>query len=235
MGKKKNKEPRLYEIVIAAVLSGILGVVGAVAYLALQAPEEVDELPAAEDRELGRLYYVVGAKGDESHATWEAKVEALKSGRSGTFSVVEQELNQWAAARLGSKAGEKGADGAEGEEGEAPADDGEKPFLHVEPGTPNFHIAENRLFIGAPLEWNFFGMTRSFDALTSGQFEERDGVFAYKHDRVYVGSCPLPGFVADRLVRDVVASYNVPETLTESWAALEGVSLEEDGLKLVIP
>ncbi|MEX2382199.1 MAG: hypothetical protein WD490_07440 [Opitutales bacterium] len=217
MAKKKDKGPRPVEIVVAAVLSGILGVVGAVAFLVLQPPEEVTEMPAEEDREFGLVYYVTGKGGNASHGTWLAKKEAVKTKRSGNLALVEEELNQWAAQKLKETA------------------EIEKPLLHIEAGMPNFRIAEDSLFVGVPLTWSMFGFGRTFDSHTSGRFKNSGAGYGFEHDRVYVGSCPVPGLLANRLVNDVVASYAVPEELNEGWNALESVALEESSLKLVIP
>lgn len=216
---EKNKGPRPVEIAIAAVLSCLLGVVGAIVLLAFQAPEEVTELPPEEDREFGRVYHVQGKKGNASHGTWEAKTEAIKAKKSGKISLVEEELNQWASRQL------KETDAVE------------KPALHIEPGTPNFKIGDDELFVGAPLTWNIFGSSRTFESHTRGHFAAEGDSFVFEHGRIYVGSCPLPdlGGLATRLFRDVADSYNVSESLREGWANLESVSIEEGSLKLVIP
>jgi len=219
MAKSKNKEPRLWEIVVAAILSLIVGLLGAVAFLVTLAPEEVSELPEPGERELGRVYLIKGEEGDSSHATWEAKEEAVKAQRSGEISVVEEELNQWAEARLGG-------------DGEG---SGEASFLHVESGVPNFRLEEGELFVSIPLTWNLFGFAETFESQTSGTFRQRGGSFEFDHDRVYVGSCPLPDFFAKRLVRDVIDSFQPLDELREGWANLENVSLEEEELALVIP
>ncbi|HLS28621.1 MAG TPA: hypothetical protein VK041_08220 [Opitutales bacterium] len=219
MAKSKNKEPRLWEIIVAAILSLVVGFLGAVVFLVTLPPEVVSELPAEEDREIGKVYYVKGGEGDASHATWEAKEEALKAQRRGSMTLVEEELNQWAGVRLG--------------EEQSPGDD--QPLLHIVPGVPNFHLTDEELFVSVPLEWSLFGFGRTFDGLTSGTFEETGGRHVLNYDRVYVGSCPLPGFLANKLVRDVTASYDVAEEVEEGWAALQSVEITEEGLALVIP
>lgn len=219
MAKSKNKEPRLWEIVVAAILSLIVGVLGAVVFLVTLPQEEVSELPAEGDREIGKIYFVKGSKGDASHGTWEAKEEALKAKRRGSMTVVEEELNQWAEVRLG-------------EEQTRPAD---QPLLQVVPGVPNFHLTDEELFVSVPLEWNLFGFRRTLGSLTSGTFQEKGGTHVFNHNRVFVGSCPLPGFLAKKLVGDVSASYDVAEELEEGWSNLQSVEIGEEGLALVIP
>lgn len=220
--RDKNKGPRPAEIVIAAVLSLLLGVVGAVAFLALQDPEEVREAPDDEDRVLGKVYYQPGNPGSAIHGTWQAKKQALQRGRSGNLKLVEEELNQWA-----------------GQEYESPAEgnDEDAPVLHVRPGTPRFRIEEGQFHIGIPLEWSVFGASREFPSQTWGTFTEQDGIHIYEQERVYIGSCPVPNAfgLADYVVSKVVASFDVPDELREGWAALEEVSVDDDALRLVIP
>lgn len=217
MAQKKEKGPRPVEIVIAAVLSLILGVLGAVVYLAFQPLEKVTEMPDEEEREFGRVYYVEGSEGDSSDDTWEPKAEAVSTGRSGSLSFVEEELNQWAAQNLDveRKAGN----------------------LNIEPGVPNFRIADGRFYAAVPLTWNLFGTSRTLDSYVSGKFSSQNGSHSLDYERLYVGGCPIPNVfgLANRLFRDVVESYEVSDELQEGWAALETVSIEDDALTLVIP
>lgn len=214
---EKEKGPRPVEIAIAAVLSVIVGFVGAAAFLMFQTPERVSELPDPDDRELGRLYFVEGKSGNASHDTWQPKEAAVKTGRSGRLSLVEEELNRWAAQSL------------------QPDQEAEQGFISVEPGQPEFRIADSLLTIRSPLTWSAFGVSQTFDAQTSGELVQRDGTYVLDHGRVYVGSCPLPGMLGRRLVRDVTATFDLSAELREGWASLESVELDEDALRLVIP
>jgi hypothetical protein len=217
MPKEKPKGPRPVEIAIAAVLSAIVGVIGAVAYLALQPLEKVTNLPAEEDRALGRIYYVEGKSGNASHGTWEAKEGAISAGRSGRLQLVEEELNRWAAQRL------KGTSAVE------------MPAVHIEPGVPNFRVADDRLFVTAPLKWSVFGASRTLDGYVSGHFADRGDAPTFERDRVYVGSCPLPEVFARRLFSQVVHSYDLPDAVREGWTNLQTVSIQGNTLDLVIP
>lgn len=217
---EKDKEPSPVEIAIAAVLSVIVGAVGAAVFLVLQPVEKVSELPEPEDRALARLYSVEGKAGGASHDTWEGKKANLEAGRNGELTLVEEELNRWAAKEL--KA-------AEAEDGE------EAGFLAVEPGAPGFRIADDLLTVKVPLTWTAFGASRTFDAQTSGRFVQQGGGPAFDFDRFYLGSCPIPGFLANRLMADVIASYGVSDGLRNGWASLQSVEVDGDSLKLLIP
>lgn len=217
----KEKGPRPAEIAVAAVLSAILGLVGAAAFLAFQEPEQVSSMPEEEDRQLGVVYYLPGKPGGNAHATWQAKRDAVQAGRSGTISLVEEELNQWAGQEFG----------------KGPGETEEAPSLHIRPGRPRFRIDEGTFHVGIPLDWNVFGMSREFDSQAQGSFARRDGVHVFAQERVYVGSMPVPNLfgLADGLVQRVVDSFEVSEELREGWANLESVAVEEESLQLVIP
>lgn len=218
--KDKTKGPRPAEIVIAAVLSLLLGVVGAALFLAFQEPEEVTSMPEPEDREFGVVYYVPGERGNQSHGTWTMKKEVLERKRSGTLVLVEEELNQWVAQEFKEPTGEP---------------DG--PLLHIRPGTPGFRIEEGVLHAGFPLEWSILGASRKFQSQAIGGFERAGDRYVFDHDRVYVGSMQVPNIfgLSDLLVRRVVNSFEVSDSLREGWANLEDVSLDEETLRLVIP
>lgn len=216
----KKKGPKPVEIVIAAVLSLVVGVVGAAAFLAFQEPEKVDEMPTEEDRQFGIVYYVPGSTGNQNHATWAAKREAIIKGRSGTLPLVAEELNQWVAREYPEKESE-----------------GDKPVLHVSPGTPNFRIEEGVFHIMMPLEWSVFGFAHEFRSQASGDFGPKNSVYAFEQDRVYVGSMPVPNVLgmSDSVVKKVLGGFEISEDLYAGWKTLEDVSLDAETLQLVLP
>ncbi len=219
MARKKDRAPKPYEIAIGAILSLILGVAGAVVFLVLQPPEEVKEMPSPEERVFGRVYVVPGKLGTDEHNTWQAKEEAIKAKRSGTITVVEQELNRWAAARFGEEAERTAAVGP----------------VQIEPGTPDFRIEGENLVVGLPTEWTVFGQSRELQAQATGVIEKDGGIFRFAHDRVYVGSCRVPGILANRLIRQLVSAFEVSEELREGWASVESAAIEEGKLTVVMP
>jgi|GEM_PF-4437755 len=216
----KTKGPRPVEIVIAGILSFVLGVVGAALFLAFQEPEEVTTLPDPEDREFAVVYYKPGSRGDQSHGTWAVKKQVVERQRSGTVVLIEEELNQWVATEY--------QDPGEGEEG---------PVLHISPGTPRFRIDEGVFHVGMPLDWSIFGMSREFKSQAFGSFERRGGQYVFAPERVYVGSMPVPNVfgLSNMLVRRVVNAFDVPGPLREGWANLESVTVDGESLRLVIP
>jgi len=214
---EENKGPRPVEIVIAGVLSGMVGVVGAAVFLAFQPAERVTEMPEPEDRSLGRLYYVAGKGGSSEHDTWQAKKVGLEAARSARMTLTEEELNRWAAQGL---------------EVVGASDQG---FLEIGAGAPTFRIADGLMTVRVPLTLNLFGNGRTFDSQASGQFVRRGAQYVFDYDRLYVGSCPVPGFLSSRLVKGVIASYGVSDELRAGWAALETAELNNASLRLMIP
>ncbi len=217
----KDKGPRPVEIAIAAVLSLILGVVGAAVFLAFQEPEEVVGTPPEEDRVFGVVYYVPPSMGNQAHATWQVKQTAVQQGRSGTIPLVAEELNQW-AARTFPESDEEG---------------GDKPAIHVSPGTPGFRMEEGVFHVSMPLEWSAFGASREFLGQAHGGFAEENGVHVFDYERVYIGSMPVPGILglSDMVVNRVASAFEVSDELREGWAGLESVTVEEETLQLTIP
>lgn len=218
MARRKDQGPRPYEIAIAACLSLIVGVLGAAVYLALIPPEEVSEIPEEEDRRLARVYYVPGSAGTREHGTWEAKQAAIESGRSGSFSFVEGELNLWARNFFSDEEETKAG-----------------PVL-IKAGRPNFRVDEE-LQINLDLDWSAFGMERDFVSLATGEFVERRGQHVFRPRRVYIGSCPVPGIfgLAQKAFGRVASAYEIPAELREGWEQLASVEIEEEELKVTIP
>jgi hypothetical protein len=218
---EKEKGPRPAEIVIAAFLSLLLGAVGSAVFLAFQDPEEVTSLPGAEERGFAVVYHVPGKPGNQTHATWQIKREVVQRQRTGTVPLIEEELNQWAAQEFREGAG----------------DSGDEPILHIRPGTPRFRMADGVLFVAMPMEWRVFGTGRKFLSQAHGSFVPRGGQYVFEHERLYIGSLPVPKVfgLSDLLVRRVVNSFDVPNELREGWANLESVSVEDETLRLVIP
>jgi hypothetical protein len=216
----KEKGPKPVEIAVAAVLSLVVGVLGAAAFLAFQEPEKAEKMPAEEDRVFGIVYYVPGSMGNQNHAAWAAKREAVIRGRSGTVPLVAEELNQWVAKEYPNKESA-----------------GDKPVLHVSPGTPTFRIDEGAFNIMIPLEWSVFGMSHEFRSQAWGDFVQKKGVYSFDAARVYIGSMPVPNVfgMSASVVRKVLGGFDISEDLYAGWSSLESVSVKDDTRQLVIP
>jgi len=219
MAKDKHKGPKPVEIAVGGVLSVLLGIMGGALFLALQAPVEVKELPPENERDLAGVYFIRGKSGAQEHQTWSIKKEAVNSSRSGEFEVVEQELNLWAVNDFRQTGGGGGG------------------MLHIKPNTPNFRIADSRLQVALPLEWNVFGARRKIESQAAGTFRQRNGVFTFVPERVYIGACPVPKIfgLSDYFVNKVVAAFDIAPELSDGWAQIQDVSLDGEKLRIVIP
>ncbi len=219
MARQKDKGPKPVEIAVAGVLTLLLGLVGGGLFLALQPIKEVREPVSEDEREFGAVYYVRGRSGTQEHQTWQVKKEAVNSAISGEFEVVEQELNLWAANDF------------------RHIEDSGGGFVHIQPSTPSFRIADSELQAALPLEWNIFGLNRKIQSQARGTFERRGGVYTFSPDRVYIGACPVPRVfgLADYFVNKVVAAFEVTPEFRDGWSQIEELSLDGETLRFVIP
>ncbi len=221
---EKDKGPKLYEIVIGAILSVVLGALLAVVFLAFQPVREVDRMPSEEAREKGKVYYVAGAVGTAGQYNWRPKQAAVETGRSGTLELVEQELNQWAATTFSDL------------EDEAYDDAG---MFFVAPRSLNFRIGEEDLQIASDLDWTVFGVTQTLKAQAIGRFVDSGSGYAFEPETVYVGGLKLPevGDLGKALYEKVFEALEpqISSDLRDGWAALASVSIDENRLILEIP
>ncbi len=220
--REKEKGPKLYEIIIGAILSVILGVLLAVVYLAFQEVEEVDQLPSEEARQARTVYFVEGETGAPGQFNWRPKQGAFEEGRSGTLELVEQELNQWVADQF-----------SELED----RDYEDEGMFYIAPRTLNFRIDDGKLQLAADLDWTVFGYSHSLKTQALGSFVREEGVFVFEPETMYVGGfkLPEPAVLGSALIRRIVEALNVSADLRDGWASLTDVSIEEDVLILEIP
>ena len=97
--------PGTAEIVVAAILSVLLGLVLGAAILALQPVAVVKELPAAKDRPRGTVYHIPGKQDSSKGAEALRKRQLFMGGQS--ISLSEEELNLLFAPPATGSAGRK--------------------------------------------------------------------------------------------------------------------------------
>src|ERR1035441_35254 len=88
--------PGIVEVLLGAVLSLALGVVLAALSLVFKPVSVVNQLPTADKREAGMVYYVQGAKGAGKGGQLLRKQQLFLEGRS--VALTEDELNTWMAS-----------------------------------------------------------------------------------------------------------------------------------------
>lgn len=230
MAENKKIEKALYgpsvtEVALGAILGLLAGVLAACVYLVLKPVSTVKELPKEPVR--GMLYYIAGSDSTAKGRSWSAKEKQLAAGSS--ISVVEDELNAWAASTFAS--GPK-APAAGGKAADAKVADGGI----FQPGTPNFRVVDGKLQIGTKCLLNWYGLTHEVMVITTGRLERSGDRFVFKPDTLHLGSCPmhlLPS-VAAPLFDHLVGQKKIPDAIKSAWVKLDDVTIEGGALKLTI-
>ncbi len=219
---EQQKGPKLYEVVIGAILSLILGGLLAVIYLVLQPVEEVAQFPPEEAREKGKVYFKPGQVGRAGEFNWRPKQAAFEAGASGTIELVEQEINQWVSVEFSDLEDEDYPDAG---------------MFFIAPRSLNFRVGDGRFQIASDLDWTVFGYTHTLKAHAIGTFVRGNGSFAFEPEEMYIGGFTVPrtGDFGPTLIRRVVEVLDPSQDLRESWAAVSEVSIVEDQLILEIP
>lgn len=249
MSKKTDRVahgPGWAEVILGAALSGLLGIVLGAALLILKPVINVKELPKAEERVRGTVYYVEGAQGGNPRQA-QAKRKAFIEGQSVTVS--EAEINALigggtpaAGATPPAKAGEKAkapekgkaadktADKATNKAAPAPAATGEM----IAKGAPNVRIRGGVLQVGVPVTVNAAGLGQKVLVQSRGQFVKEGDLFVYRADELYFGSCPvhrLP-FLSTYVHTKFLSEQAIPEDIATAWRKLTNVAIEDSTLKL---
>ncbi|TVR46970.1 MAG: hypothetical protein EA425_16520 [Puniceicoccaceae bacterium] len=214
----------LANVIVGAVLSLLLGVVGAVLFLVMV--PVVEGTPPAEDeidrsREDYLRYYQPGTRSGQRGANWMLKKQALIDGRSGALLFYEEDLNLWAA-----NAYEQQLDG-----------NGTVLGVLSVPGTPVFRVAEDHLAVGLPVKLQLLGLERDIIVQAKGGFATRDGRLVFRPHEVLVGSWPVPAALGlrQRIYRNFAGAFPPPEDVREAWPQVEAIGFEDQALRVVIP
>jgi hypothetical protein len=215
--------PSWTEVILGAVLSIVLGVVLAAAYLIFKPVTLVKEIP--KEPVEGTVYYIEG-----SHDTSKAKKLVAKQKtflQGGSIDLIEDELNL--AVIPPPPAPVKGA---------PPAPAPEQTTL-VNAGVPNFRIATGKLQLSVPVHVKvaLVGLDTTFMLQTQGGFVKDGDVFVYQPDVIYLGSCPVHRIpVLKKFVMKKFVNANVlPADLSAAWAKLSDVTIDGSTLKLGMP
>lgn len=224
-------EPSWFEVSLGAALSVALGVALGAAALVFRPVAIVKELP--KEPVAGVTYYVEGAKDANKAKLIMAKRKAFAQGSSGTFSIVEDELNSLvtpaapAAAAAKSKPGEKA--------GAAPANLAAGESMAV--GTLNFRINRGVIQIGVPVTLGLLGAELKVFVQAQGGFVKKEGRFVFEPDAILFGSCPLNRlpFAAGYVMNKFLSSQTVAEDIAGMWPKVANVVVEGSVLKITLP
>lgn len=220
--------PSAVEVFLGAVLSLLLGLTFALAYLVVK-PVQIAK-SSAKDSVAGQTTFVRGTRDGDRGKQWLRKKQLFTEGNS--VAVNEDELNAWITA---------------GTEPEPPKPGVSKKLTQAVPpspigalsfGTPNFRVRDGALQIGSEgtLTLDLVGLKRPLIMRATGQFVKKDDGFTFVPDQFYLGCCPLhrlPGVAAlvlDRLLEKV----KIPEDIAAAWKKLADVSIDENTLLLTM-
>lgn len=233
---RKPHEPGWGEVILGAVLSVILGVALGVVALVFKPVLVVKEMP--KDPTPGATYFIEGSRDTGKAKQAAAKRKAFAQGASGTFSVIEDEINTLAgpATPMGAapakKPGDKPAAApAAGAAPAAPAPDG------VSTGTPNFRIRDNAVQIGVPVQLGFLGADLRVIVQAKGNFVKKDGLFTFVPDTLLLGGCPMDRlpYGASYVTKKFLSGQTIAEDISANWPKLTDVHVEGSVLKLTLP
>lgn len=233
--------PSLFEVTFGAVLSVLLGVVLATAFMVLKPVLVVKELPKEDDRVQGSVYFVQGSTDASRSRQWMRKRQMLMEGTPGEIAFSEEELNSWLSSgapkkdKKPAKAAPKPA--APGKPGAAKPAEAETPEDLLVLETPNVRIRDSIFQVGVPGSLNLFSFSLPVVLQSQGSFEKVNEVWTFKPSTFYLGSMPLhriPGFT-DQVVKRLMSSSLVPEDALASWKRVSEVTVEGKALKITIP
>ena len=218
MSKRTERSgPSWTEVIIGAVLSFVLGVALAAAYLVFKPVAVVKALPKEPVADM--VYYLEGSHDGSKGKTAAAKERELFQGRSIVLN--EDEINALLApAGPAATPGPKNA---------------AAPAQTVTPDAPNVRIHDGVLQAALPVRIAAFGWLDAKVILQArGTFTKAGDTFVFAPTEFYVGSCPverLPA-VQSMIFKRVVAA--VPAELHDAWGKLNDVTVEGTALKLAV-
>jgi hypothetical protein len=217
MNKKVQRAlygPGVVEVTLGAVLSLAAGVVLAGLYLVLKPVAVVTQLPPADKREEGMVYYVQGAKGAGKGGQLLRKQQLFLDGSS--VVLTEDELNTWMASSNSA------------------------PKKPTDPKAPaanqlNFRINKGMLQIGLPYSVDWLG-GGSVIIQMQGMFAKEGDEFVYEPSTIYIGSLPAQRIpiLLTLLKRKIYSAQELPDDLAAAWKKLEKVSVENNALRLTM-
>jgi hypothetical protein len=220
--------PSAVEVFLGAVLSLLLGLAFALAYLVVK-PVQIAK-SSAKDSVAGQTTFVRGTRDGDRGKQWLRKKQLLTEGNS--VAVNEDELNAWITAGTEPEPTKPGTS-KKLTQAVPPSPVGALSF-----GTPNFRVRNGALQIGSEgtLNLELVGLKRPLVMRATGQFVKRDDGFTFVPDQFYLGCCPLhrlPGVAAlvlDRLLENA----KIPEDIAAAWKKLADVSIDENTLLLTM-
>jgi hypothetical protein len=245
--ERKLYGPSMLEVTCGSVLSVLVGILLAAVFLVFKPVEIVKEMPKAEERKLGTVYYVEGTNDATRAKLWRAKRKALLEGTPGEIVFSEDEINSWLAAGSDANAPEPAkpapapkaaaAKTPPPKAGEAPPAPPPGEFFTL--ASPEVRIADT-FQVGMRGTFNYAGSQFPVVVQAQGGFEKQGDVLVYQPDALYIGSLPihtipraLPWGVS-KLAAWLSTSQTLPENAVGIWKRVSTVTVEGRQVKVVV-
>lgn len=221
--KSEPESPSLFSVLFGGLFAAFLGALLAAVNLAVTPVQRVKAMPPEEERTPGQVYLVMGE--DSALPSWEAKRDRLLAGEGTTLEILAGELNGWSRRAFGSGIRDSEV---------PPALMGFLP----EPTAPAFRLTDDeRLQISSALAIPRFP-NRELTYQATGQFESgSDGAPDFVPERIYIGSCPIPGIPGLRsLIHGFLANAFITtesyQELAPAWNRIRSASVKEGYIEL---
>ncbi|MBA3849006.1 MAG: hypothetical protein C0502_03295 [Opitutus sp.] len=220
--------PSTVEVALGAVLGLLLGGVFAAVYLVFKPVTAVKERPKEPAK--GVIYHLSGKTDGNKARNWQSKATTFVNG--GSIIVTEEELNAWAASLNGAPAAPAKPAAAPA----APPPAGGTPASNdfISASGLNFRLDGDKFHVSQKVLLNYYGIAKEVVMQAEGGFARSGDGFAFKPERVYLGSCPLhllPG-MTPALVRALVAKQKVSDDFRAAWVKISDMAVDGGLLKI---
>ncbi len=232
--RKSTRTSGIGGVLIAALLTFILGTVLALVSLTTQEVRRVSELPEPERREVGVVYWVRGDAGI-GNQSWQAKRRHFLNGSVQDLDLSEADLNRWSRSLLAPANASTAQLDADADSDKPPR----KPMINISFAEPDFRISDSILHAGTTIQIPLFGKTYQVVYQIQGHFEARDEEVVFVHDGSSLGRSPVGHIpvLGTSLAKWAIRAYgDRPESneLRSRWDCVEKAALIEDRLELVL-
>lgn len=207
-------QPSMANLIFTGLFGILIGLIVGCINMTTIKIKEVKELPPAEEMELKAVYFVKGdERGGKEYILAQKQFEAS---RPGNLNLVEGQLNQWArkAFKVSSRSGD---------------DDGNKIFgLAIEFGQPNFNMENDSLQIASYLSFPQLAAGKKFLFQARGGFAQTDGIWEFRPEKAYIGSCPIPNIgglpnIVENLLLNSYLENKDMGNMERSWLKIKSI------------
>ncbi|MDF3056488.1 MAG: hypothetical protein K0R17_703 [Rariglobus sp.] len=212
--ERASSGPGIFAIIFGALLSLVLGVVLAMAYLVAKPVEVVKELPKEPVK--GVVYYIEGSSNSSKARQWSRKRQMLVGTEPAELVFVEDELNAWIGSVMTQG-------GPEAKSGAAAI-------------VPNVRIYNGTLQVGFSAMYEYLDTKWTTALQTSGRFVNTPEGPRFSADEAFFGSLPihrLPGYDSF-MIQEIILGKEIPEEIRRAWNRVTEATIDQNSLRLVL-